>query len=115
MLSSPLAWLDLQRVEHDRVQENARIDGVEVADDLADMLDLSVRAFDPGHVVQIVQRAVDVEIDAQRDRVGLDRRWHQAAEDLRIDQVIAHGQQERPSRYGLAFSTEVPLARSTRR
>src|SRR5260221_10761082 len=85
-----------QRVENDRgAQKNARIEGVKVANYFADMLDSTVGTFDARDVLRVIERTVDIEIDTQGDGVRLERCGHQAAEDFRIDQVIAHRQQER--------------------
>ncbi len=86
----------LERIEDDRrAQEDTCIDGIEFADHLADVHDPAVGAHDPRHIVQIIDRAGDVEIHGERDGIRLGSRGHQIPNNGRIDQMIAHAQQKR--------------------
>src|SRR5262249_16022135 len=91
----------LERIENDRsAEKNPGIDGIEVTDDLADVLDPAIGALDARDVVEVIDRAGYLEIHRESDGIRLARAGHQTAENLRIDQMVAHAQQERTVQKG---------------
>src|SRR5262249_31718475 len=94
----------LERVEDDgRAQKYARIDGIEVTQDLADLLDPAIGALYARDVVQIVDRARYIEIHSQSDGIRLECRGNQAADNGWIEQMVPHAQQEGTVQIGLGL------------
>src|SRR3546814_358513 len=75
--------------------ENPGVDGIVIAQHLADSLDAIAHAAHPGHVVRVVERIIQIAVNAQGNCVLLVRRRQHFTDDLGVEQVIAHGQQKR--------------------